>query len=61
MEWLFDMLDLPTNVQRGLVAVRPLRGLAAGVMAVVLLVLCWLLWPWLYYFDIDRTYAVESQ
>ena len=49
------------RIVRGLVAVRPLRGLAAGVMAVVLLVLCWLLWPWLYYFDMDRTYAVESQ
>jgi len=60
VEWLFDLLDLPTNLQRGLVAVRPLRGLAAGVMAVVLLVLCWLLWPWLYYFDIEST-ATWSQ
>ena len=55
MEWLFDLLDLPTNLQRGLGAVRPLRGLAAGIMAVVLLVLCWLLWPWLYYFDVEST------
>lgn len=60
MEWLFDLLDLPTNLQRGLGAVRPLRGLAAGIMAVVLLCLCWLLWPWLWYFDIEST-AVWSQ
>ena len=60
MEWLFDLLDLPTNLQRGLSAVRGLRGLAAGIMAVVLLCLCWLLWPWLWYFDIEST-AVWSQ
>jgi len=60
MNWLFDLLDLPANLQRGLGAVRGLRGLSAGVMAVVLMALCWLLWPWLWYFDIEST-AVWSQ
>lgn len=55
MEWLFDLMDLPENLQRGLGVARPLRGIAAGVMGLVLLALCWLLWPWLFYFDIEST------
>lgn len=55
MEWLFDLMDLPENLQRGLFVVRPIKGLAAAIMAGVLFVLCWLLWPWLYYFDIEST------
>jgi hypothetical protein len=60
MEWLFDLMDLPENLQRGLFVCRPIKGLPAGIMAAVLLALCWLLWPWLYYFDIEST-AVWSQ
>jgi hypothetical protein len=60
MEWLFDLMDLPENLQRGLYVVRPIKGLAAGIMAAVLFALCWLMWPWLYYFDIEST-AVWSQ
>jgi hypothetical protein len=60
MEWLFDLMDLPENLQRGLFVVRPIKGLAAGIMAAVLFALCWLLWPWLWYFDIEST-AVWSE
>lgn len=60
MEWLFDLMDLPENLQRGLFVVRPIKGLAAGIMAAVLFALCWLMWPWLYYFDIEST-AVWSE
>lgn len=55
MEWLFDLMDLPENLQRGLGVVRPIRGIAAGVMGLVLLALCWLIWPWMFYFDIEST------
>ncbi len=55
MEWIFDFMDLPENLQRGLFVCRPIRGLSAGLMAAVLLSLCWLLWPWLWYFDIEST------
>lgn len=55
MEWLFDLLDLPENLQRGLYVVRPIKGLSAGIMAAVLFALCWLLWPWLWFFDIEST------
>ena len=60
MEFLYDMMDLPENLQRGLYVCRPIRGLAAGIMAAVLLALCWLMWPWLWYFDIEST-AVWSE
>lgn len=60
MEWLFDLMDLPENLQRGLFVVRPIKGLSAAIMAAVLFCLCWLMWPWLYYFDIEST-AVWSE
>ena len=55
MEWLYDLMDLPENLQRGIYVCRPIRGLSAAIMAFVLLALCWLLWPWLWYFDIEST------
>jgi len=60
MELLYDMLDLPENLQRGLYVCRPITGLAAGIMAAVLCALCWLMWPWLWFFDIEST-AVWSE
>jgi hypothetical protein len=61
MEWLFDLMDLPENLQRGLYVCRPIRGLSAGVMGGILLFLCWLLWPWLWYFDIESTQVWTDQ
>lgn len=53
-------MDLPENLQRGLYVCRPIRGLAAAIMAIILFFLCWLLWPWLWYFDIESTQAWSS-
>ena len=61
MEALYDLMDLPENLQRGLYVVRPIRGLAAAVMAAVLLYLAWLLWPWLWYFDLESTVVWTQQ
>lgn len=55
MEWLYDLMDVPENLQRGLSAVRPIKGPAAALMAVVLFGLCWLIWPWMYHFDVEST------
>ena len=55
MNWLYDLMDLPENLQRALGIMRPIRGISAGVMAAVLLFLCWLMWPWLWYFDVEST------
>lgn len=55
MEWFYDLIDLPENLQRGLYVCRPIRGLSAALMAGVLFYLCWLLWPWLFKFDIEST------
>lgn len=55
MEFLYDLMDLPENLQRGLYVCRPIKGLPAGIMAAVLLAVCWLMWPWLWYFDIEST------
>lgn len=55
MDWLFELMDLPDNLQKALGIVRPIRGVSAAVFAVVLFFLCWLMWPWLYYFDIEST------
>ena len=61
MDWLFDMMDLPDNLEKALRIVRPIKGLNAGVMAVVMFALCWLMWPWLYYFDIESTQVWTQQ
>lgn len=55
MDWLYDLMDLPENLQRALGITRKLNGIAAGVMAFVLFFLCWLMWPWLWYFDVEST------
>ena len=61
MEWLYDFMDLPENLQRGMYVCRPIRSLSAFIMAAVLLALCWLLWPWLWYFDIESTQVWTQQ
>lgn len=55
MNWLFELMDLPDNLQRALGIVRGIRGISALVFAIVLFYLCWLMWPWLWYFDIEST------
>lgn len=57
LDWLFDLMDLPENLRRALNVTDKYHGLIALVMAAVLLYLCWLMWPWLYYFDIESTAA----
>jgi hypothetical protein len=54
-------MDLPENLQRGLYVCRPIRGLSAAIMAVILFFLCWLLWPWLWYFDVESTQVWAEQ
>jgi hypothetical protein len=61
LEWLFDMMDLPDNLERGLVIMRPIKGVNAAIMAAVMLGLCWLMWPWLWFFDIESTAVWSTQ
>lgn len=55
MNWLFELMDLPENLQRALDIAKPIRGLSALIMAGVLFFLCWLMWPALWYFDVEST------
>jgi hypothetical protein len=61
MNWLFDLMDLPDNLQRALGICRSIRGLSALIMAGVLFFLCWLMWPALWYFDIESTAVWTDQ
>lgn len=60
MNAFLDSIDLSENIQRGLAAVRGVRGMAAFVMAVALSLICVALGPLVWYFDIDATiYATD--
>jgi hypothetical protein len=55
MEAFFDAIDVSTNIDRGLKVVRNVQGLSAFIMMVVLFGLCYILAPWIWFFDLDST------
>lgn len=60
MNAFLDAIDLSTNIERGLTAVRGLRGLGALILAGALTLICIALAPLIWYFDLDATlYATE--
>jgi hypothetical protein len=51
-------LDISEQIGRGLVLVRRLdHSIACFILAVILVAINALLWPWIWYFDIDATRA----
>lgn len=60
MNAFLDSIDLSANIQRGLEAVRGVRGTAAFVLCIALTMICVALAPMVWYFDIDATiYATD--
>lgn len=60
MNWFLDSIDLSANIERGLAAIRGMRGLGALILAVALTLVCIALAPLIWYFDLDATlYATE--
>lgn len=55
MNAFFDAIDLSTNLERGLRAVRPVTGLPALILAIALSLICAALVPLVWYFDIGAT------
>lgn len=55
MNWFLDSIDLSANIERGLAAVRGIRGLTALILAGALALICLALVPLVWYFDIDAT------
>ena len=55
MRWFLEFLDLSENIQRGIGAVRHVRGINAMIMSVVLVLLCIALAPLIWFFDVDAT------
>lgn len=55
MNWFLDAIDLSANIERGLTAVRGIRGLPALILGGALTLICVALLPLVWYFDIDAT------
>jgi hypothetical protein len=55
MKWFFELIDLSTNLDRGLGVVRNLYGLSALVMGIALLGISVGLAPLVWFLDIDST------
>lgn len=61
MNWFLDSIDLSANIERGLAAVRGVRGLTALILAGALTLICLALVPLVWYFDIDATMMASDQ
>ena len=61
MNWFFDSIDLSTNLERGLRAVRSIYGLPALILAIALGGICAGLIPLVWYFDIGATVDWSEQ
>lgn len=61
MNWFLDSIDLSANIERGLAAVRGVRGLPALILAGALTLICLALTPLVWYFDIDATLMASDQ
>jgi hypothetical protein len=55
VNWFLDAIDLSSNIERGLAAVRGVRGLPALILGAALSLICVALLPLVWYFDIDAT------
>jgi hypothetical protein len=55
MKWFFDAIDLTTNLQRAMYAIRGITGTAALVLGVALVLVCLGLAPLAWYLDVDAT------
>lgn len=55
MKHFFDAIDISTNIERGLRVVKGVRGIPALLLMTVLFAMCYLLVPWIWYFDLDST------
>lgn len=61
MNWFLDSIDLSANIERGLAAVRGVRGLPALILGGALTLICVALLPLVWYFDIDATLMASDQ
>lgn len=61
MNWFLDAIDLSANIERGLNAVRGIRGLPALILGGALTLICIALLPLVWYFDIDATLMASDQ
>lgn len=61
MNWFLDSIDLSANIERGLAAVRNIRGLTALILGGALTLICFALLPLTWYFDIDATMMASDQ
>jgi hypothetical protein len=57
MTWFYTAIDLTENLDRGLLAIRGVRGTTAFVLALALLLICCGIAPLVWYLDIDATLA----
>lgn len=58
MTAFFEAIDLTVQLRRALAAIRPIpNGLPSLCLALIFLALCVVLWPWVWYLDLDATRA----
>lgn len=60
MNWFLDSIDLSSNIERGLGAVRGVVGLSALILGGALSLICIALAPLCWYFDLDATMSATD-
>ena len=60
MNAFLDAIDLSSNLERGLAAIRGIRGLPALILGIALALICVALAPLIFYFDIGSTLSATD-
>jgi hypothetical protein len=60
MNAFLDSIDLSSNLERGLAAIRGIRGLPALILGIALALICVALAPLIFYFDIGSTLSATD-
>lgn len=60
MNGFLDAIDLSSNLERGLAAIRGIRGLSALILSIALALICVALAPLIWFFDISATLSATD-
>lgn len=62
MDRFFESIDLSAQLGKALTAVRSIpNGIPALIMGLVFWAICYVLWPWIWYLDLDATRAFGEE
>lgn len=62
MDRFFESIDLSVQLQRALAAVRSIpNGIASLIMGLLFWGICYVIWPWIWFLDLDATRAFGEE